>query len=291
MLISLQEFRKRKEQKERRDRLESLRRRYARDGFEDNALEVENNLSLLYFTDLSERANGNSNGSLILFKCLLLGCMGALLGIQFHPILMLFLASIAFYIPIYLAENAAKSRADKFSNEYPTILLATASNMKAGLTVYAALERSIWLLPEESEVKTEVKKFLDNISKGVPKDIAVKNFAKTVSLPELELFRRAFVLVLSHGGKFSRTLERLAEVCRDRETLIKSSKVSTASMRMTANILLGATPLLVGALSLRSKDYWQTLFNNSTASTLGFLGLGIIVTAYIILCRMSNFKP
>src|SRR5690606_4623493 len=131
MLISLQEFRKKKEQKERRDRLESLRSRYARESFEDDTEEVDNKSSLFYFTDLSERASGRSNGAAILSKCILLGFIGALLGAQFHPVLMLFLAPISFYIPIYFAENSAKSRADKFSNEYPTILLATASNMKA----------------------------------------------------------------------------------------------------------------------------------------------------------------
>ncbi len=191
----------------------------------------------------------------------------------------------------FLSSSKRRKVANKFAEEFPSVLLATSSNIKAGLTVYSALERSIVLLPDDSVAKKEVKSFLLKINKGVAKDIAVKKFAEDIEIPELRLFRRAFLLVITNGGKFSRTLERLSQVCRERENLIKSARVSTASMRMTANILLAIAPLLIMVMSVRSKDYWKVLFNNSTAFYIGLSGTLIIFISYFILRRMSDFKP
>jgi Flp pilus assembly protein TadB len=171
------------------------------------------------------------------------------------------------------------------------VLLATASNLKAGLSVYSALERAIQLLDENSRIKAEIRSLLEQVSRGVPKEVAVSEFAEGIDLPELRLFKRAFILVLVHGGKFSRTLERLSEVCRDRDALVKSANVSTASMRMTANVLLAIAPLLMLVLSFRTKGFWTILFENSIASGLGIVGASIIIGAFFILRKLSDFKP
>lgn len=191
----------------------------------------------------------------------------------------------------YWNQRLVKARQVEFINEYPAVLLATASNLKAGLSVYSALERAIQLLDEKSSIKSEVQLLLEKVTRGVPKEQAVNEFVKGIDLPELRLFKRAFILVLVHGGKFSRTLERLSEVCRDRDSLIKSANVSTASMRMTANVLLAIAPLLMLMLSLRTKNFWTTLFENNTASAIGLSGASIILGAFFILRKLSDFKP
>jgi Flp pilus assembly protein TadB len=270
-------------------RLHSLLSQYGMSNYYPITSNQKSTVSLYFFTDLAERA-GLSSGTKLVVQCIAGAISGLLTTFFFHSYFAIVLCTMGILLPLYFAHTASISRAVKFSEEYPTVLLATASNMKAGLTVYNALERSVLLLPEDSEVKHEVKIFLDRVSRGMPKDQAIMLFAKQIALPELVLFRRAFLLVLTHGGKFSRTLERLAQVCRDRENLIKSSKVSTASMRMTANILLCVAPLLVTALSLRTPDYWQVLFHNSLASTLGGTGVIVILGSFILLRYMSDFK-
>ncbi|HMO18329.1 MAG TPA: type II secretion system F family protein [Oligoflexia bacterium] len=291
MLVSLHEYRKTRGRRSGIERLRTLRDKYSSEVVVKEDLLTEDHFYVPYFSLLAERAGYGSGGLRILFSCFILSLLGIGLSYLIHPALIIVILPLCFYLPIYFAEKASRMRSQLFSEEYPTLLLATASNMKAGLTVYAALDRAVWLLPPDSEVKAEVGRFLEQVGRGVPKEIAVRDFARTIVLPELELFRRAFELVLSHGGKFSRTLERLAEVCRERESLIKSSRVSTASMRMTANVLLGATPIIIGMLSLRNKDYWEILFTNRNASMLGVVGVVIIVSSYLVLRRMSDFKP
>lgn len=196
-----------------------------------------------------------------------------------------------FFIFVKYKQQEVRRVQKAFMAEYPAVMLATASNLKAGLSVYGALERATHLLDNESIVKKEVLDLLEKISRGISKEKAVSEFATRILLPEIRLFRRAFLLVLVHGGKFSRTLERLSEVCRDRDSLIKSSQVSTASMRMTANVLLLMAPVLLFMLSFRTKDFWGILLHHPTASKIAGVGLMIILGAFYILRRLSDFKP
>lgn len=231
------------------------------------------------------------SGFQVMTVSLLAALIGFCIGIFLSIWAALLLFCLCFYLPLSYLRAKAEKRAKTFSAEYPSVLLAMASNMKAGLTVYSSLERAIALLPAESYVKREVRTFLEKISRGVSSEKAVQEFAQDIQLKELELFRRAFALVIVHGGKFSRTLERLAQVTRDRENLINSSRVSTASMRMTSNVLLVVAPFLLFILSAKNKDFWHVLLNNNIAYTLALIGTLTIGISVYALRRMSDFKP
>lgn len=195
------------------------------------------------------------------------------------------------YLPFgYIALRKDK-RAAAFAEDYPTILMATASSMKVGMTPYIALERSVRLLPKESLVRKEVETLSSSLRSGENVKAALSRFGDSVALPDLALFRSAFLLVLENGGRFSPTLARLANVSRDRDSLISSARVSTATMRMTANILLAAAPLILFMVSLRTKEFWDLFLHHPTANMLASTGLVMICGSYAILRKMSNFKP
>lgn len=194
-------------------------------------------------------------------------------------------------LPFLWVEARIRSRASSFSQDYPSILLATSSSIKAGLTPYRALERSIHLLPDDSLVRKEIEQLMNDLQRGVPKERALQRFAQSIRQPELELFRTGFALVIDHGGKFAPTLERLAKVTKDRSSLIHAAMVSTATMRMTATILLLVTPLFLLLLSSRSNDFWDTLLNHPIANGMATVGFVTIAVAFAVLNYMSHFKP
>ncbi len=236
-------------------------------------------------------------------------------GLSFSPALLLLSSGIGatlltlaayrllspYFIPLYAAlgslapflalERRCRQRTALFAADYPTMLLATASSIKVGLTPYDALERSVKLLPQSSLVRIEVVRLLENIRSGIPREAAVGDFAASIRLPDLALFRSALLLVLENGGRFSPTLTRLAAVSNNRAQLIRSALVSTASMRMTANILLCVAPLLVGMLAVRTSNYWETFFNDPVAHFLASAGIVTITCCYVLLRHLSNFKP
>jgi Flp pilus assembly protein TadB len=194
-------------------------------------------------------------------------------------------------IPWLYVERRIKERANRFTEDYSTMLMAAASSIKVGLTPYHALERSVNLLPKESLVKTEIYTLLNKLKRGDSRDAAIDEFAATIRQPDVELFRSAFKLVLENGGRFAPTLTRLASVSYGRMSLIRSALVSTANMRMTANCLLIAAPVMLAMMSVKTPNYWQTLFNNPQANIFASIGVLMILGSYAVLRHFSNFKP
>lgn len=221
---------------------------------------------------------------------LLLGA--AITGMFFLPIFLvpLFVALLVVALYVY-AEKRVEEKAYMFSSDYPAVLMATASSVRAGMSPYDALERSIRLLPKSSLVRKQIELMLLDLQKGVSRGQAIRRFGEGVRLPDVQLFREAFSLVLDHGGRFAPTLERLAEVCRDRSTLIRSANVTTATMRMTANILLAVAPFILALVSMRTTNFWELFFNDPIASPLAMTGLLIIGLSYVSLLKMSSFRP
>jgi Flp pilus assembly protein TadB len=209
------------------------------------------------------------------------------LSIWFTPLFLLAGAML----PVVFIERRISARASQFATDYPTVLLATASSIKAGMTAYRALERATRLLPENSLVRREVRELLAALDKGVAKEKAVSGFARSIRQADVELFRTAFLLASEHGGRFGPTLERLARVCRDRGTLTHMAGVRTATMRMTANVLLALTPVIVMMIAVRTEGYWDLFLHDPTANTLSTIGILCILLSYAILIRMSNFRP
>ena len=193
--------------------------------------------------------------------------------------------------PFAWADSRAERRAAEFSSDYPTILLACASSIKVGMTPYMALERSIRLLTKGSLVRKEVERLLDNLQRGLPKEDALASFGASIRQSDLQLFRSAFLLVLDNGGRFAPTLERLAMVSKERSNLINSALVSTATMRMTANILLAVTPVILLIIAARTDDFWELFINHPTANLIASTGVVMIAVSYAMLRRMSSFRP
>lgn len=207
------------------------------------------------------------------------------------PYFVPFFAVAGAFLPFHWLDGRARTRAAAFAADYPSILLATASSIKVGLPPYLALERATRLLPKSSMVRIEVEKLISQLRHGIAKERALSEFGATIRQPDLVLFRAAFLLVLEHGGKFAPTLYRLAGVCRDREILMCSARVSTTNMRMTANILLAVAPIVVAVTAARTENFWELLVQHPVANALASAGIVIISFSYGILRRMSNFRP
>lgn len=223
----------------------------------------------------------------LLLGCISVALLSFCLSLVFVPVF--FLGGTC--LPFLWAESRIRANAAEFAADYPTVLMAAASSLKAGMTPYAALERSTRLLARESLVRQEVEKLLASLRRGKPREQAAAEFAAGIQLDELELFRSAFLLAMENGGRFASTLKRLADVSQDRSVLIRSAQVTTANMRMTANFLIAVAPLIIGIVSLRNEDYWQIFLANPTANTIASTGIVIIAAGYLILRRMSDFKP
>lgn len=226
------------------------------------------------------------------FLCLSLGLLLSIPCVKFMSTWCVFVfLPLGCWLPYSFVLSKAEKNSSDFLKDFPSVLLATASSLKAGITPLNALERAISLLPKESIVKNEIETMLAKIRGGTPKEKAISGFATNILNADIELFKSAFSLALDNGGKFSQTLEHIATVAQDRAMLIGSARVSTANMRMTANTLLGLVPIITGMLASRTENFFQIIIENPLANSTASLGLTIITAGYFFLRKMSNFKP
>ena len=217
----------------------------------------------------------------------LAGFLGALV---FPAAAALLFSGFAAALPLAWVDRMCRLRADELSADYPAVLLGAASSVRVGMTPENALLRSIRLLPASSVARGEVELLLKRLRDGMPKDEALQRFGEQYCVPDLELFRSAFLLVSETGGRFSPTLERLATVSNARMSLIQMAAVSTASMRMTANALLGIAPVLILFLSTRIEGYWNVFRSSPAANALASAGILLIAFGSLTLRRMSSFR-
>ena len=231
-------------------------------------------------------------GEAVVMLCMVLASAVGLLAVKYVTFYLVPLLMLGgFFAPITYLQSKADKRAMIFLSDYPSILLAIASYMKAGLSLYPAMEKSAKLFSDDNLVAQEIKLLLEKVSSGVSKEHAILSFAEHIRLPELELFRQALLLAADNGGKFVPTLYRLAVISKDRANLIVSAKSGTAAMKLTANVLLVVTPLLLLFMAARIEDFWTTIVSNGVANALASTGAALILFNYILLRRMSNFRP
>lgn len=197
--------------------------------------------------------------------------------------------AVQYVVYAYLVQrrNAEQQR---YAIDLPTMLLAMAANMKIGLPAYAAMERATKLLPKENALRAETERFLHAVQNGTAYHVAIQDFGAHVQLEELALFRKAFALVVEHGGRFAPTLERLAQLSRERALLVQTLRARTSGMRMTAHALLLLSPLIVLMLAARIDNFWHILHTNAVAHFLGVLGATMIFIGCAALRQMGSAK-
>jgi len=199
--------------------------------------------------------------------------------------------ALAILIPWAYIDVLADKRASEFAKDYPELLQAMASALRSGHSAQVALGNSAKLFQENNAVRVEVEKLLFDLHKGRNHHEAIADFASTRDVPELALFRKSFLLVLGDGGRFSPTLQRLAQVSRERDNLKKAVQVSTATMKMTGNILLLVCPFVLVTTSTRSENFWLELQGNTVASAIFSIGALMTILGYISLRAMGRYKP
>ena len=248
--------------------------------------------SLLYLEKVILFAGSKLRPSQLILICLLFSAIFGFLSSLIVPLwASAIVAAAGAYFPLGSLDRKAQSRAQEFAADFPTVLLATASSLSAGHTALISIERSVRLIPKTNPVRREISMLLDALRTGVSKEDAIKNFAPDIRLPELELFRSAFLLSLDSGGRFSPTLQRLAQVLKDRSILILSARTATAVMRMTSTVLILFTPLIVGMVAVRTPNFIELFTTHPVASQVGSGGLLLIAFNCWILRQMSDFRP
>ncbi len=196
------------------------------------------------------------------------GCLGAYLGLR-------------------IAVIRERSRMETtFSTLFPDAVDGVARMLRAGLPVTSAFQ----MICDESPppVDAVFATLAGQLRIGLPIEDALRRSSKRILIPDFQFFAVAILLQQSAGGNLLPTLETLAQMMRNRRTMLMKASAATAEVRFSAYVLAALPFITITALLIMSPDYLTPLFNDPRGNAILAGGVGGLVTSFLVMRQMMK---
>jgi tight adherence protein B len=130
----------------------------------------------------------------------------------------------------------------------------------------------------------EVTYCVEQQNLGLPTEVALRDLARRTGLLEIKIFVLALLVQQQSGGNLAETLDKLANVVRERFKMQGKIKALTAEGRMQAIILLILPVALMCFMTAANKAYADSLAKNPwiIGVMLGSEALGAVFIRKIV---------
>ena len=237
----------------------------------------------LFYAGFSRR-----QARLLLTRCvvwLLLGILGALI---FHSSFILFFSAAVVNIESRLLALKRRARVKEFNQDYCAFLLSIASSVKTGADPLSAMSQAENLFPNKSVISQEIKKFKEDIERGLTEEDSLKRFAKTIADPDIDLFRSAMILARKEGSALGECLQRLARVTRQRQSFTRKVKSAVAMQKMASMGIAGCTVIIGLIQYFANPDALKKAWAHPAGHTILMFGLILIMAGLLWMRRLSS---
>jgi len=167
---------------------------------------------------------------------------------------------------------ATRRRLRQFEDQFPASLDLLARGVRAG----ESIEHAMGVVGEamRDPVGTEFARCARQLQLGLSLPVCMRAFSRRAGLMDVRIFANALAVHRESGGDLPTTLERLAEVIRDRMAYQRQLKSVTAAGRFSAAMIAVAGPLLFVYLFLIQPEYGGKLTGDQVGR--GMLAVAIV---------------
>lgn len=171
----------------------------------------------------------------------------------------------------------ARRRTAKFEQQFPMALDLLARAVRAG----ESFDQSLVLVGEASEepVGAELKRCAKQLELGLSMQNCMLGMAQRVNLMDVRIFANAVAVHRESGGNLSVTLERLAEVVRDRQSYHRQLRSVTGAGRLSSMLITALGPILFVYLFVFQNEYGRRLVEDP-------MGKWMLVIA--VICQLTE---
>jgi tight adherence protein B len=163
-------------------------------------------------------------------------------------------------------------RRDKLLTQLPDALGMIIRTVRIGIPVLEGMRLVGREAPEPTG--TEFRQLVEEVSIGVPLDVALRVTADRTGMAEYRFFATAIGLQMQTGGGLSEALETLADVMRKRLALRARGFALTSEARTSALVLVALPFVIGGATALVAPGVLDVLFTTPTGNKM--LGIGAV---------------
>ncbi len=183
--------------------------------------------------------------------------VGRLVGVAW---LGLMAALLAMWIPWWYVRWAAKTRMEKFEEQFPEAVDHVSRALRAG----HALTTGLSMVADEAPqpVAGEFRRLYDMQNFGMPLQEAMREFANRIPILDAKFFVTAVLTQRESGGNLAEVLDNLSSVIRDRFKVKRQVRVITAHARISALVLVCLPPCLAVTIMIINPGHLSAMFSD-----------------------------
>lgn len=181
-----------------------------------------------------------------------------------------------------------RARKKKIIEQLPTFIDAVSRIAAVGYSLNIAYNQAVEMA--EQPLKDSLAVTLDMQQAGLELDAAMARMAMIYNLTEFRLMSNIIGLAMNYGGKSDILLGRLGQYLRDRDQHYKEMLAMSSEARMSALIMAGLMPFVVGMMLIVKPDYLLTMVNDPSGINL-LIAAGCLQTLgmYLMYRMVRNF--
>ena len=221
---------------------------------------------------------------------LLLVMVASDIPVGFGRILLLATFSIVVgsLIPLLFLQARANRMRKRMQDQFPVALDVFVRGRRAGHPVAAALDLLTVEMPDP--IGSQFGMVVDEVTYGADLRDALHALAERWDLADIRMCVVSLSVQNETGGNLAEILENLAQVIRERQSLLLKVRALSSEGRMTAVVLTALPILAFTALFVFNPTFYLDVANDP-AFVPGFVSLiGLYMTGFIAIRRMVNIK-
>lgn len=173
-------------------------------------------------------------------------------------------------LPMFVFAYQRKKRLAEILRQLPNTIDILARATRTGQSI----EQAVKLASEESKgvIADELYKLDQSLAMGSSFDRAMKVFSRRLPLVEIRILATTLMVQRQSGGHLSETLERMANVIRDRITIRNQIRATTGAGRLSTAVIAALAPAAFVIIMAVNPEHVEILMNDPTGKFLLILG-------------------
>lgn len=230
--------------------------------------------------------NGGEFIILQLFLFILLTLTGLLLSSL--SALALLLPLLGLFLPRVYIMSAQSKKTQKFNNQLSDVLLVLANSLKAGFSLFQAMEMASQEMPDP--IALELKLTLKEMTYGESTESALLNLTRRIKSKDLELMVTAILIQRQIGGNLAEILSGIHETIQERLALMGEVRSLTAQGRLSGYII-AFVPFAIGIIvSVLQPEYLSVLFSSKIGISMVIAGLFLQLLGFMAINKIVKIK-
>lgn len=228
----------------------------------------------------------------LIVRAVLFGLVGAALGMLMSRGISLFPLAMGLLVgaglPIMRVRRRRKLRLQRLVSQLPDAMDFFARSLRAGNPFVGALRSA----PEEMSqpIARELEITFEEMNYGLDFEEVMQNLASRIDAEEVRFFVTAVLVQKKTGGNLAEIMNRISSLLRERIKTRGEVMVQAAEMKASANVLIALPLVVAGALQILNPTYFSVMLDHPTGLILIYVQLGMMLTGYLIMRHMVNFR-